>query len=41
MSNRYIRVILTILLLGKIMLSYSYYVEKKLVYITIAALSSC
>ena len=39
-SERYTYIISLILLLGVIMSSYSYYTEKKLVYITIAALSS-
>jgi len=40
MSNYYIYIISIILLLGKIMPSYSYYVEKKLIYIAITALFS-
>jgi len=39
-SKRRAYIILTILLLGKIISLYSYYTEKKLVYIIITALSS-
>ena len=39
-SERCTYIILVIFLLGKIMPSYSYYAEKKLVYITIVAFSS-
>ena len=40
-SNRYNQLVTTILSLGKVILSYSYYIEKKLVYITITAPFSC
>ena len=40
-SSYYLYIILTILLLCKIMPSCSYYIEKKLIYIAIMALSSC
>ena len=39
-STRYFKLVAVILLLSKIMPIYSRYTEKKLVYITIAALSS-
>jgi hypothetical protein len=41
LSNYYNRLVTTILLLSEVILSYSYYMEKKLVYITIVSLSSC
>ena len=41
LSNYYNRLVITILSLGVIMPSYSYYAKKKLVYVAIAALSSC
>ena len=40
-SKRYAYIVLVILLLGEIMPIYSYYAEKKLVYIAIIALFSC
>ena len=40
-SNYYNWLVTTILSLSKVILSYSYYTEKKLVYIAIAAPSSC
>ena len=40
-SKRYTYIILTILLLGKIIPTYSYCEEKKLVYIAISAPSGC
>ena len=39
-SKRRARIVLTILLLSEVMLTYSRYAEKKLVYITIASPSS-
>ena len=39
-STRYTRVVLTILSLSKVIPTYSYYAEKKLVYIAIASPSS-
>ena len=41
LSNYYNWLIITILLLGKVMPSYSCYVEKKLIYVAIAALFGC
>jgi hypothetical protein len=40
-SNYYNRLVTTILSLGVVILSYSRYIEKKLVYIIIAAPFSC
>ena len=40
LTSYYTTVVATILLLGKIILSYSRYIEKKLVYVAIAAPSS-
>ena len=40
-SKRYAHAVAVILLLGKIIPSYSYYKEKKLVYIIIMAFFSC
>jgi hypothetical protein len=40
-SNRYNRLVTTILSLSVIMPSYSRYIEKKLVYVVIAASSGC
>jgi len=39
LSNYYNRLVVTILSLGKVIPSYSYYIEKKLLYIVITALS--
>ena len=40
-SKRYTRIVLIIVLLSEIVHSYSRYIKKKLLYITIAALFSC